>query len=320
MNLAASDPDEVCGGTFEYLDSRVAGLQDVFGEASYASVDYYWVPDLWYDQPWCREPASGCAVGNRVYSEYVPHDHELTHAIRRDGLPAVFEEGLAEMFGDLGWTSEPSPRENLRGMLESSSIQGLADYARASHFVAFLVEQYGIDPFVTFAVLGDRDDEYSEVSRDFESAFGLTLEQALDAYDEFPDCNPAAWTDRRIPCANPGIPLAPGIDIEVGLSLDLDCSSSDVLGPFSNFMFTETTLEVEPMTPAIPVWLYLVGDLSPDTSALLVSCDTTCSNSTVKWLDDELPGEYLDLPPGRYVLRVFRPVDDPGTVGLTMWQ
>jgi hypothetical protein len=33
-----------------------------------------------------------------------------------------------------------------------------------------------------------------------------------------------------------------------------------------------------------------------------------------------LPGEYVELPAGRYVLRVFRPVDDPGPLGITMSQ
>jgi hypothetical protein len=307
------------------MDDRIIALQGVFGdEATHDVIEYYWVPDLWYDQPWCREPAAGCADGKRVYSEYVPHEHEFVHAVRRDGLPAVFEEGLAELFSDLGWTAEPSPREDLIDMLEASEIYGLADYSRAAHFMSFLVETHGIAPFLKLAELGDREDSYGKVRRDFEKAFGMSLDQALSDYEDypdFPDCNPAVYTDRRVACAEPGITLAPGPGMHAELPIELDCSAEGVLGPLSGYMYIETTLEIAPEFNGLPVWLYLTGDLTPETSALLVRCDSRCGDSMMRWLDGEWPGVYLsDFEPGRYLLRVFRPVEDPGMVGIEMWQ
>lgn len=317
ISFAANDPEAVCGGTLEWMDARAIAMKGVFGEGTYDALEYYWVPDLWWEQPWCREPAAGCADEDRVYSEYVPHEHELAHALRRDGLPAVFEEGLASVFGDMGWAREAAPRERLAEMLETSSIAGHADYSRAGHFVAFLIETYGLDPLGRLAELGARRDSYSKVSEDFEEAFGVSLDQALIDYADFPECDPVAWMSKDIACALPAIPLAPSFDADAELLLDIDCGASDVQGPISNFMFTETTLDIHQQIAGLPLWLELKGDIGPETSALLFSCGG-CSDSTVIWLTDGRPVEQLFLPAGRYVLRMFRPVDDPGQLGISL--
>ncbi len=317
IRFGADDPEAVCSGTLEWMDARAVALKEVFGEGTYGDIDYYWVPESWPDQPWCTEPASGCATADVVYSEHVPHEHEIVHALRRDRLPAVFEEGFAELFGDVGWTREAASRERLVTILEHSDPVTLADYSRAGHFVAFLVETHGLEPLVRLAELADRDDDYSKVRKAFETAYGFSLDQALADYEDFPECDPLAWMDTRIACAESALPLSPQLSGGVEFMLNLECSEPDVYGPTGGFMFTETTFEIDPQIN-IPVWIRLIGDVGPDTSAALFRCDGGCADSTTVWVSAKYSVEQLHLPTGRYVLRMFRPVDDPGELGISL--
>lgn len=318
IRFAANDPETVCGDTLEWMDARAVALRDIFGEGTYDTLDYYWVPDLWNEQPWCQEPASGCRDANRIYSEYVPHEHEIAHALRRDRLPAVFEEGFATVFGDLGWTHEPASRGRLVEILESSDPVDNADYSRAGHFVRFLLDRYGMDRLDRLAELANYDDDASKVRTSFAEAYGITLEAALVEYEDYPECDALAWMDTRIACAEAAFPLNPVQEGDVEFSKDIECSEPTVLGPMSGFMFTETTLEIVPQLQDFPIWIQLIGDLGDDVSAALVRCDGGCADSTALWLTPTAGHRQVELPPGRYVLRMFRPVDDPGELGISL--
>jgi hypothetical protein len=318
IRFGADDPDAVCGGTLEWMDARAVALKEVFGEGTHDKIGYYWIPQLWPDQPWCSTSAEGCVEqeGNTVYSKSVPVEHELVHALRRDRLPAVFEEGFAQLFGDIGWDGEPAPRDQLLTILERSDPVDFPEYDRASHFVAFLVETHGLDPLFRLAELGNYDDDYSKVRNAFAEAYGFSLDQALIDYEDFPECDPLAWMDKRIACAEPGQPLNPQLGADVEFSKNLDCGESDVYGPHGGFMLTETVLEIEPQI-GLEVWIELIGDIGPDVSAALVSCGG-CGDSTAVWVSTKAYRQQLELPPGRYVLRLFRPVDDPGELGISL--
>ncbi|MFV8750742.1 hypothetical protein ACNOYE_09345 [Nannocystaceae bacterium ST9] len=184
----------------------LAGLLFALGETTYDRVEYYWVPDLWYEQPWCSEPAAACAREGRVYTQSVPDEHELVHALRRNRLPAVFEEGLACVFGDIGWARTPASRERLLEILESSDPVDFSDYARAGHFVAFLLERDGLGPLTRLGAIANYHDDSSKVRDSFEEVYGISLDQALAEYESYPDCVDLAWKDRRIACSQAGIP------------------------------------------------------------------------------------------------------------------
>lgn len=318
IRFASNQRDAVCGDTLEWMDTRALGLQATFGAAARDQVVFYWVPDLWQDQPWCREPAAGCADGDRVFTEYIPQEHEIVHAIRRDQLPAVLEEGLATYYGDFGWTQSPAPRERLLAMLEQSDAVDNADYSRAGHFVAFLIERSGLGPLTQLAELADYGDDYQDVRQAFETAYGVTLDQALDEYESYPECNPLAWMNKSIACATEvEAVLSPSVESDATLSREIDCSSAGVLGPYNGYMFTETLVEVDPTLGNLQLWVSLVGDLEGEVSAALASCDGACSDATALWLTPSSVKQ-LVLPPGRYVLRMFRPVDEPGELGISL--
>ena len=316
IRFGTETPEDVCSGSLEWMDDRAMALKQVFGADTYDAIDFYWVPTSWDGWP-CLYASGGCTSANVVHSEHVPHEHELVHAIRRDRLPAVFEEGLAEVFGDVGWTREPASRERLLEVLESGGPPtNTAEYARAGHFVAFLLETHGIEALDRLAALSDVDDDYSNIRASFADAYGFSLDQALAEYQDFPECDALAWKDTRIACAHPGQPASPMVSGGAEFSMVMDCSGPDVLGPFAGFMYTETVLEISPEV-GLPVWVSLVGDLDPDVSAALLSCGG-CGESTTLWLTSAKPLEQLDLPAGRYVLRMFRPVDEPGELGISL--
>lgn len=318
IQFASNDTSSVCGDTVEWMDARAVGLQSMFGASARERVIFYWVPDLWSDQPWCREPAAGCVDGDRVYTEYIPQEHEIVHAIRRDQLPAVLEEGLATVFGDLGWTRAPAPRARLVEMFEQSDPVDNADYARAGHFVAFLLERSGMEPLARLAELADYGDDVEVVRDAFEQAYGISLDQAIDEYESFPECDALAWTNKTIACSGePQIRLEPSIAADAEFVVDIECSNSDVLGPYGGYMFTETILDIEPGLENLQMWISLVGDLEGDVSAALVSCEGGCSGSTSLWLTASSLEQRV-LPAGRYVLRMFRPIDQPGDLGISL--
>lgn len=313
VHFGAHDPDAVCAGTLEWMDARASGLREVFGDRTFETIDYFWIPEGWSEQRWCEPWSEGCSEPGVVYAKSVPIEHELVHAIRRDRLPVVFEEGLAQLFGDIGWVGTPSSRDRLLESLESSELANFPDYDRASHFVAFLVESYGLAPLGRLAELGNYRDDYPKVRSDFQAAFGFSIDQALAEYEDYPDCDPLAWVDTRIACTNPGILVQPTLEADAELSLNLGCDQPSTLGPHAGFMYAEMVLEVEVFQA--PVWIELIGDLGSDVSAALVQCGV-CADSVVVWVSQEFPLEQSELPAGRYVLRLFRPVDDPGELGL----
>ncbi|MFV8750743.1 hypothetical protein ACNOYE_09350 [Nannocystaceae bacterium ST9] len=48
-----------------------------------------------------------------------------------------------------------------------------------------------------------------------------------------------------------------------------------------------------------------------------MSCEGGCADATALWLTPS-SFEQRVLPPGRYVLRLFRPADDPGELGISL--
>ncbi|NJK31216.1 MAG: hypothetical protein HC927_01710 [Deltaproteobacteria bacterium] len=315
VHFGAEDPEGVCGETLEWMDRRAVGLKDVFGDQTYADIEYYWLPESWSDPRLCGDNSIGCTKGDQIYAKHVPMEHELVHALLIEDLPAVFEEGLAEVFGDLGWVFEPSDRAHLLQILETSDPVDYADYSRAGHFVAFLIETYDLDPLLRLARLADYDDDYDKVRSAFAEAYGFSLDQALAEYEDFPECDPLAWMDTRIACAEPALALEPALGTEVSVVENLDCDEPNVYGPHGGYMFTETTLEIMPVI-GYPLIIDLEGDVNDETSAALVGCGG-CADATTIWV---VPGEFQQLliPPGRYVLRLFRPVDDPGELGISL--
>lgn len=318
IDFAATSLDGVCGESLAWSDARAAALQAVFAPATRERIDYFWIPDIWEDHAWCSAGNGACTINERILTPSVPDEHEMVHAIRRERLPAVFEEGLASMFGDIGWARYPASRERLLEILDSSDPVDFADYARAGHFVSFLIERDGLDALAELASMSSYDDSIARVRESFEQVYGVSLAQVLDEYANYPECVDLAWKDRRIACSGEATDLLePALGADAQFVQELECGQAHVLGPSGDLMFTETLLDIEPGLQNFPLHLSLIGDIDGEVSAALVSCDGGCGDATAIWL---YPSSFEQpiLPPGRYLLRLFRRVDDPGELGISL--
>lgn len=72
VRFAADDADQVCAGTLAYLDRRAGELGSRLSTT--ASIDYHWLPDGVQDTCPPGEDVVGCAIGDEVFSAWVPHD------------------------------------------------------------------------------------------------------------------------------------------------------------------------------------------------------------------------------------------------------
>ena len=320
IRFGADDPEAVCGDSLEWMDARAVALAETFSAAGaevYPQVDFYWVPESWWEQDACSaETAHACTVDNVIHSLSVPQEHELVHALRRKKLPRVFEEGLATLYGDLGFTPVPSPRERLQVMLEDDWDSTHEDYARAGHFVGFLVERYGLDPLLEMGEYAGFDASWSKTQSAFAAAYGFSLQDALVEYEEYPECSPLNWMNVDIACMQEPVVIDPPHGSgEVVFSQQIACGEPDVRGPLWGSMFTETTIELTNQFDS-GMFVRLLGDENSEAKIVLSGCGG-CPDAAWVWLGDGVPERFLHLPAGRYVLRMFRPIDDPGESGVS---
>jgi hypothetical protein len=100
------------------------------------------------------------------------------------------------------------------------------------------------------------------------------------------------------------------------LSQQIACSEPNVYGPLYGDMFSETTIElVQKVDWAL--FVRMLGDGGPEARIVISGCGA-CGEAAWVWLGDGAPERFLALPTGRYVLRMFRPVDDPGVSGVSL--
>lgn len=315
IRFGATHPEDVCGDSLEWMDARAGHLAEALGPGTRSTIDFFWLSDV---SPWCGHGSAGCGDGGQVKSTYVPHEHEIVHALRKDFLPAVFEEGLATMYGDIGWADAQGnieSRERLLEILETSDPVTNEDYARAGHFVSFLIERDGLEPLRELAELADYHDDIAEVRKAFEQAYGITLDQALEEYEDYPECIDLAWMSREIACREATTTIYPNIDAPVEFTMPVECGVEGTYGPMDRFIFSEAVLDIEPEYPGLPMNIRLTGDIDGGVSAAFVSCDGGCGEAIAYWIRHDTFQQPF-LPAGRYVVRFYRLIDSPGEVGL----
>jgi hypothetical protein len=318
IRFGATHPEDVCGDSVEWMDTRAVQLAEVLGPGTRSSIEFFWLSDVSASKHWCSDTAAGCADGGRIMTTFVPHEHEIVHALRKDHLPAVFEEGFATVYGDIG-RADPQgliePRERLLEILETSDPVTVPDYARAGHFVSFLIERDGLEPLRELAELADYHDDIAEVRKAFEQAYGITLDQALEEYEDYPECIDLAWMSREIACREATTTIYPNIDGPVEFTMSVECGAEGVYGPMGGFVFSEVALDIDPAYEHVPMNISLTGDIDAGVSAAFVSCGGGCSDATAYWITP-WSIQQPSLPAGRYVVRLFRPLDSPGELGL----
>ncbi len=229
-------------------------------------------------------------------------------------MPRALEEGLATYFGDPFPLYEMAPRERLAELLSSNeTLTSGAEYARAGHFVAFLVESYGWDSMLKLDDTLGRESSAAQIDVAFQSVFGVDVAGALKAYEDFPDC----WgsVDTSLGCAAPPEPM--GLFVAT-FERVIDCASGEGVGPHHGMVFVEGVIELEPAIAGSRI-LSTTGDGAAEGGfVLLRRCGPCSENGVMRTIGNGSALVSEDhLPAGRYIVRLYLPVDvAPATLGV----
>jgi hypothetical protein len=301
VRFGADNPEQVCGGTLEYLDHRAGQLKARFGATH--TIDYYWLPDG--AESWCPGgyEVAGCAVGDEVFSEWVPHQHELVHTM--SGMPYVLAEGLATHWGDSWPPPSMAPREWLHDQLMGGAddISDRHEYARAAHFMAYLSETYGWESLVQLDASLDYRSRPKDIERAILNVYGVSSSDLLAAYDD-PDCD--GIVDISFACEGEPVPL--GIYGEPKIERMVDCSSQTAMGPYAGMVFVKELIDLSPSVGGSRI-IWVAGDAVEKGGFALIRRCAPCSENGVfslrglHFLNDEM------LPADRYVVQFYLPID-----------
>ncbi len=310
--FAAEHPEDVCAGTREYLDRRAGEMLARLGSAP-IQIEYYLVDDV---SEHCPPMAYGCGLEGVVYAETVPLLHEIVHARSGAFMPSALEEGLASYFGDPFPLSEMASRERFAELLISGgTLTSGAEYARAGHFVTFLVETFGWESVLELDGELGRESSSAQLDAAFQSAFGSDLAGVLDAYQSFPEC----WgtVDTTLACTSPPATTNDPFFVTT-FERVVDCESVDGIGPHYGMMFAEAAIEVPPSIDGGRIVSATGDGAAKGGFAVIRRCGPCFENGVMRTRGE---GSYLvpeeELPAGRYVVRLYLPLDaSPATLGV----
>jgi hypothetical protein len=320
LELATNGDAVACGGSREYLDAFVGAALDDMGLAAQGPFRYYYLTDEELeslDSMGLAPPGARFAHGKWVYTNVAVDTHELVHAVRHGAvshpLPGVtfFEEGLAVLY-QVEMEAVDAERDVMAAL---QSVPDLRDYIAgkhygvAGHFTRFLVNEHGIEAVVAFVDDQGGARTIDDIDVLFTEHFGESLEAAVERYHSgYPSCSHLARTRHAVECSQP--PVQP-VDGAIDVSYELTCDDPDVLGPVDGWMWRSFTFDV---TKAGRYDLFN-ATMPFDFIMEMVDCDRGCLG--VDWRTSG--GSFFtspELEPGRYLVRLSRPVDSPGRVGI----
>lgn len=316
------------------------GSTDLYCEAGFEEAESHarWVAEAWGQPPrevayglftsrdhpcWsCNSASIGCAFGDSVAATTVPHRHELAHSVRGLPCPGVLEEGWAMLYGDP--FVEGETLGDLRAAVEAGAAGALPGeyYFVAARFVAFLLENYGVEALAQTCELSTSDVESLDAA--FVDVYGQSLEELLVAFEEYP-----AWTMSELrqdqACEDESVPAPFG----EAWTLDLTCGADGVEGRRDDRLIAHQLVEV-PADGHFRYWME--SPIGLTTRVELRSCDRAGLASVFQQTHHVYPQAgskttrvVMDAPAGVYVLRVMAleaesvPDNLELTMGLEAW-
>ena len=331
------DLDHWCPGNLTYMDEYVGALQELYGVSLDAPVAYYLLEPPISQHDVCPPEAIACLEGDAVATTWLPHEHELVHAVARThgNSPHFFEEGAATYFGttDINRNVDYS-LVGVRDRLAAHWEQGLdaRGYALAAHFAAYLVDTYSMEAYLSMLRQSWRTQSRSSFEGTFEQTIGVTLDEAIDDYEKnWPFCHLEGTYSSALQCSKPAIQIRDEELVE--FDLDMSCADPEVIGPvedrnYGRVLWRDFVVEVdEPLI--VNVELELPEGPPKGLTMIIKPCGTHCrdiegniwilddytfSENIWQIADPPVPGWWVNLYPGRYVMRVMKDADDPGPV------
>jgi hypothetical protein len=301
VRVGADRPEAICGGSLAELDRITDDLWTRFG-ADPGPLNYYWLDDL---DGFCPALSTGCfRVDTRdLFTRSIPHRHELVHA-RGPLLPPLLEEGLATYLDGAYPLAALGPRERVAQMLAAPSTgpNTPEDYARARHFVGFVIETFGWPAILELDAVLSRNANAAALEAAFVAATGQTIAQLLALYDAYPDCY--GWSEAPLCESLTPIQLAPLGD----LTRTIDCSDDATLGPASGWLaYTEVLVELSDPLAGLRQFEFTTTPANVGAFVFVRSCGG-CTSPTFTLREGGYTVPADEFPVGAYVLRFYAPI------------
>jgi hypothetical protein len=315
--------EEACGGSMEFLDAYVAAVADHLGYGPDVHIDYRWMSREFFPGK-CNRGSAGCSSDGEVRSPWLPHMHEVSHAISYGNgkyCTPILEEGLAEYlsrprFESLHVNTVPVLPGDIEEMLTTKGVRG-SHYPRAGHFVAFLADLYGIQAVADLC----REIPWGGTREDWEYAvqdiLGLTVDELLAVYADYPLCSKQQYRARLLEC-NGEVDLTLGADAPTHFRVVMDCASKGTIGPINGQVVAIVRVRVEQNMWA-SVWIETDDGAVPRRALSTWEC-AACSakprnNASVVGIE---PPANFRLRKGLHSFLFFRSVNRPETFNVTI--
>jgi hypothetical protein len=238
--------EEACGGSFAAIDTHTEAILEMFGSDEPIHYDYRWMSAEFFEgRSRCPSNGGACTMYGEPWATSVPQMHEIAHAVEYlawdNACPSLLGEGLAEYFSGPRFhgdeVPDPSLIWGLMGDLTEHRVTG-ADYTVAGHFASFLVEEFGFQAIedlcraIPIYSIFDQDDWEVAV----ENVLGLTLDELLAMYENYPLCTQQQYAARAWECA--GEPDVVYTGEKTTFYVETDCASQRVMGPMGGKALT----------------------------------------------------------------------------------
>lgn len=315
----ASEGLTACGGTHAYTEAWLQGFRARLGPHARPQHHVFnWVnDDDLMAVPCSTLGACAAPAQNVIYSNRVPHEHEIVHVeLDTQDAPPLLSEGAAEAFG----TGQP-PIELTHDVVE----QLLAEigtipherYPAAGRFTRFLIDTYGLDAWMEIVRASPEEAAREGIERAFLEVLGEPVIDVLADFEASPACSTAQWRYYDYECT--AHPLTDWVD--EGLweaTVDLSCDDPEAIGPQSDEFWTVQAFEVTE-----PGLYELTGHGSVGATFELVPCEWSCFDDAgipphlgTAWHDlDAVP---VELQAGRYWFRITQSVNERAAVSLRL--
>lgn len=296
------DDSDACAGTFEYGDRFVGELAGIYGLDGVDIVQHWAASALWAQANPCTdgrevENTAACTIDGEAWGPSLPFRHELVHGLNYRALGGRYcaqplEEGLAVYFGHSYGDADPGFLQTIDELLGDAANFGAGSYNRAGHFVAFLVETYGLPLVLELCESVPSNYIRSDWDVSTQAVLGVALDQVLATYSGYPSCTQPQYRARLLECqGEPDVIVSTSLsDPPDMLPVTLSCDRADIIG--TTGMTTTRLLQID------EAGQYAI-DVTAGVEVFLEEC-VPCSMLPIVG-----SGSVYILRPGRYTIRLY---------------
>ncbi|MFV8754261.1 hypothetical protein ACNOYE_27265 [Nannocystaceae bacterium ST9] len=231
VRIARTFDAPLCAGTIRAIDRDAARIAEQLDAEELAPMDVVLGIEAVLDH--CPEGSAGCAQpGQRVWSDIGSVGHELVHAFAGEapsGYQAFFDEGLAEALGggtlDFHRLEVEIQEVSILDMVMTADL-GSEGYRVAGHFVAWLIDRWGVSVFLDFRESLTDTTTLAAIDEIFQGFYGISL---ADADSMWRSTAPSNYTLGENGCSGWSEPWID--ETRWSGSVMVDCDDVDTQGP-----------------------------------------------------------------------------------------